>query len=72
MRFICGTFAIHREIEEALAKLHRTEAALTYVSCWSANTGLIPAIAGAEDVLISDALNHASLIDGCRMSKAKR
>jgi len=72
VRFICGTFAIHDEIETALARLHRTEAALTYVSCWTANTGLIPAIAGAEDALISDALNHASLIDGCRMAKAKR
>lgn len=72
VRFICGTFSIHTQIEQALAKLHRTEAALTYVSCWAANTGLMPAIAGADDVLISDALNHASLIDGCRMSKAKR
>ncbi len=72
VRFICGTFTIHEEIEAAIAKLHRTEAALTYVSCWAANTGLMPSIAGAEDVLISDALNHASLIDGCRMSKAKR
>lgn len=72
VRFICGTFSVHRQVEEALARLHRTEAALTYVSCWAANTGLIPAIAGEGDVLISDALNHASLIDGCRMSKAKR
>jgi len=72
VRFICGTFSIHSRIEAAIAKLHKTEAALTYVSCWTANTGLIPAIAGAEDVLISDALNHASLIDGCRASKAKR
>jgi glycine C-acetyltransferase len=72
VRFICGTFAIHSQIESAIAKLHAQEAALTYVSCWTANTGLMPAIAGAEDVLISDALNHASLIDGCRMSKAKR
>lgn len=72
VRFICGTFTIHEEIEQALANLHSTEAALTYVSCWTANTGLIPAIAGEQDVLIADALNHASLIDGCRMSKAKR
>ncbi len=72
VRFICGTFAIHGEIETALARLHHTEAALTYVSCWAANTGLMPAIAGAEDALVSDALNHASLIDGCRMAKAKR
>ncbi len=72
VRFICGTFSIHDEIEKAIARLHRQEASLTYVSCWAANTGLMPAIAGAEDYLISDALNHASLIDGCRMSKAKR
>jgi glycine C-acetyltransferase len=72
VRFICGTFTPHRILEEALADLHRTQSALTYVSCWSANTGLMPSIAGAEDAIISDALNHASLIDGCRMSKAKR
>lgn len=72
VRFICGTFTIHEQIEAALAKLHGTQSALTYVSCWAANTGLMPAIAGEQDVLISDALNHASLIDGCRMSKAKR
>ena len=72
VRFICGTFAIHDDIERALAKLSRTESALTYVSCWAANTGLIPAIAGEEDALVSDALNHASLIDGCRASRAKR
>lgn len=72
VRFICGTFSVHDDIEKTLARFHRTEAALTYVSCWAANTGLMPTIAGAEDVLISDALNHASLIDGCRMSKAKR
>lgn len=72
VRFICGTFSIHDAIEKAIARLHRQEASLTYVSCWAANTGLMPSIAGAEDYLISDALNHASLIDGCRMSKAKR
>ncbi len=72
VRFICGTFSIHDEIEKALARLSRTHAALTYVSCWTANTGLIPAVAGEQDALVSDALNHASLIDGCRASKAKR
>ncbi len=72
VRFICGTFTVHEEIERSIAALHRTEAALTYPSCWQANTGLMPAIAGEGDALISDALNHASLIDGCRMSKAKR
>jgi glycine C-acetyltransferase len=72
VRFICGTFSIHDAIEKALAELSRTEAALTYVSCWSANTGLIPAIAGDQDALVSDELNHASLIDGCRASRARR
>lgn len=72
VRFICGTFEVHEQVEKALAKLHRQEAALTYVSCWTANTGLIPALAGAEDALVSDELNHASLIDACRITKAKR
>ena len=72
VRFICGTFSIHDQIEKALAKLSHTESALTYVSCWVANTGLIPAVAGEDDALVSDALNHASLIDGCRGAKAKR
>jgi glycine C-acetyltransferase len=72
VRFICGTFSIHDQIERALARLSHTEAALTYVSCWAANTGLIPAVAGEQDALVSDELNHASLIDGCRGSKAKR
>ena len=72
VRFICGTFAVHERIEKALAKLSRTHSALTYVSCWTANTGLIPAIAGENDALISDELNHASLIDGCRAAKATR
>jgi glycine C-acetyltransferase len=72
VRFICGTFSIHDEIEKALAKLSHTQSALTYVSCWTANTGLIPAITSEQDALVSDALNHASLIDGCRGAKANR
>jgi len=72
VRFICGTFDIHQEIEKTLARLSRTHAALSYVSCWAANTGLIPAVSGEQDAIVSDALNHASLIDGCRASKAKR
>jgi glycine C-acetyltransferase len=72
VRFICGTFTIHGKIEDAIAKLHRSDAALTYVSCWTANTGLVPALAAAEDALICDELNHASLIDACSLSKAKR
>ncbi len=72
VRFICGTFAIHRELENALAGLSRTDAALSYVSCWNANTGAIPLLAGEGDVIVSDELNHASIIDGIRLSKAER
>lgn len=67
VRFICGTFAIHREVEAALAALVGAEAALTFVSCWNANEGVIPTVVGAEGVVISDELNHASIIDGCRL-----
>jgi glycine C-acetyltransferase len=67
VRFICGSMDIHETLEEELARLHGTEAALTFSSCWAANTGLIPSICGEGDVIISDTLNHASIIDGCRM-----
>lgn len=66
VRFICGTQVIHAQLETELAKFHGTEAALTYSSCWAANTGLFPAITGPGDVILSDELNHASLIDGIR------
>lgn len=69
VRFICGTFTPHRDLEKALARLHRTEAALTYVSCWTANTGLFPVFCGDGDAILSDELNHASLIDGIRMCR---
>ncbi|MFH1073750.1 MAG: glycine C-acetyltransferase, partial [Candidatus Firestonebacteria bacterium] len=72
VRFICGTFSIHKEIEKKIASFFGFEAALTYVSCWAVNTGLIPAVAVEGDVIITDQLNHASLIDGIRMSKAER
>ena len=72
VRFICGYFEPHRKLESAIAEMHGCAAALTYPSCWQANTGVIPAITGEGDVIISDSLNHASIIDGCRMSKAKR
>jgi glycine C-acetyltransferase len=72
VRFICGTFTIHRELENEIAGFLKSAAALTYVSCWDANMGTIPILAKEGDALISDSLNHASLIDGCRMSKAER
>ncbi len=72
VRFICGTFAPHRELEQSLAKFFGTEAALTYVSCWTANTGVVPALVGPDDAVISDQLNHASLIDACRLASKTR
>lgn len=69
VRFICGTMAIHKQLEEKLASFHRQEAALTFSSCWAANTGLFPTICAPDDVFISDALNHASIIDGGRLLK---
>ena len=72
VRFICGTLTVHRELEQALARLVGTEASLTYVSCWTANEGLLPAVLDERDVVISDALNHASIIDAVRLCKAQR
>ena len=69
VRFICGTFTIHRELERALAKLVGCESALTYVSCWNANEGLCPTLLGEQDIVISDQLNHASIIDAVRLAK---
>ena len=69
VRFICGTFTIHRELEEALARLVGCESALTYVSCWNANEGLCPTLLGERDIVISDQLNHASIIDSTRLAK---
>ena len=71
VRFICGTFECHRRIEHNLAVFAETEAALTYVSCWNANEAVIATVVGKEDVIISDELNHASIIDGCRLSKPR-
>jgi len=73
VRFICGTFAIHRTLEDRIAEFLSMQSALTYVSCWNANTGLFPTIAEEGSTIISDELNHASIIDGCRLAtKSKR
>ncbi|HEY6223179.1 MAG TPA: glycine C-acetyltransferase [Gemmatimonadales bacterium] len=69
VRFICGTFSIHRELEAALARLVGCESSLTYVSCWNANEGLCPTILDEQDIVISDQLNHASIIDSIRLAK---
>ncbi|HEY0971519.1 MAG TPA: glycine C-acetyltransferase [Gemmatimonadales bacterium] len=70
VRFICGTFTIHRELEGALARLVGTEASLTYVSAWNANEGLTATVVQDDDYVVSDALNHASIIDSMRLAKS--
>ncbi len=67
VRFICGTLDCHRRLEEKIARFVGTPAALSYVSCWNANEALFPTLAGPDDVLLSDQLNHASIIDSCRL-----
>ena len=69
VRFICGTFTIHRELEAALARFVGCDSALSYVSCWNANEGLCPTLLGEQDIVISDQLNHASIIDAIRLAK---
>jgi len=69
VRFICGTFQPHLELEAELADFLGTESALTYVSCWNANEALIPTLTDANTVILSDELNHASIIDAIRLSR---
>ena len=70
VRFICGTFTVHRELESALARFVGTEAAMSYVSAWTANEGLTHCIVREGDYVVSDALNHASIIDSIRLAKS--
>ena len=72
VRFICGTQAPHKILEERLSHFLGTKDTILYSSCFDANTGLFETLLGAEDAIISDALNHASIIDGVRLCKAKR
>ncbi|GMM68510.1 glycine C-acetyltransferase [Alteromonas sp. MTD1] len=72
VRFICGTQDIHKELESSISDFLGTEDTILYPSCFDANGGLFETLLGPEDAIISDALNHASIIDGVRLSKAKR
>jgi glycine C-acetyltransferase len=72
VRFICGTFAPHHELEQALGRFSGTAAALTYVSCWNANEAAIPTLVDEQTVVLSDELNHASIVDAIRLSKPAR
>lgn len=70
VRFICGTFSIHRDLERACARLVGTEASLSFVSCWNANEAVPGTLLTEHDLILSDQLNHASIIDGLRLAKA--
>ena len=72
VRFICGTQEIHKELEQRIAKFVGMEDAILYSSCFDANGGLFEVLLNADDAIISDELNHASIIDGVRLCKAKR
>lgn len=72
VRFICGTQDIHKELEAKIAKFHKTEDCILFPSAFDANAGFFEAILTPEDAVISDELNHASIIDGIRLCKAKR
>ncbi len=72
VRFICGTQTVHKDLEAAISRFLRTEDTILYSSCFDANGGLFETILGEEDAIVSDALNHASIIDGVRLSKAQR
>src|SRR5699024_11771106 len=72
VRFICGTQGLHRELETRLAEFLGMDDAILYSSCFDANGGLFETLLGPEDAVISDELNHASIIDGVRLCKAKR
>ena len=72
VRFICGTQDMHKELEAAISEYFHTEDTILYASCFDANGGLFEPLLGEDDAIISDALNHASIIDGVRLCKAKR
>ena len=72
VRFICGTQDVHKELEDAISKFFKTEDTILYAACFDANGGVFEPLLTEEDAIISDALNHASIIDGVRLCKAKR
>ena len=72
VRFICGTQTLHKQLESSIARFLGKDDAILYSSCWDANGGLFETILGDEDAILSDELNHASIIDGIRLCKARR
>jgi glycine C-acetyltransferase len=72
VRFICGTQSLHKELEQSISRFLKTEDTILYSSCFDANGGLFETLLGPDDAIVSDALNHASIIDGIRLCKAQR
>ena len=72
VRFICGTQDIHKELENKLSNFHQREDTILYASCFDANAGIFETLLTPEDAILSDELNHASIIDGIRLCKAKK
>ncbi|WP_265440001.1 aminotransferase class I/II-fold pyridoxal phosphate-dependent enzyme, partial [Klebsiella pneumoniae] len=72
VRFICGTQDIHKQLEKKISEFHKTEDTILYSSCFDANGGVFEGILGKDDAIISDELNHASIIDGIRLCKSQR
>lgn len=72
VRFICGTQLLHKQLEETISRFYETEDTILYSSCWNANEACFATVTGPEDAIVSDELNHASIIDGIRLAKAKR
>lgn len=71
VRFICGTQDLHKELEETITRFHHTEDTILYASCFDANAGIFEALLTKDDAVISDELNHASIIDGIRLCKVR-
>ncbi len=72
VRFICGTQVLHKELEAEISRFYECDDTILYTSCWNANEACFATLTGAEDAIVSDELNHASIIDGIRLAKAKR
>jgi glycine C-acetyltransferase len=72
VRFICGTQVLHKQLEDTISRFYGTEDTILYTSCWNANEACFATLTGTEDAIVSDELNHASIIDGIRLAKAKR
>jgi glycine C-acetyltransferase len=72
VRFICGTQVLHKQLEETISRFYETDDTILYTSCWNANEASFATLTGPEDAIVSDELNHASIIDGIRLAKARR